>query len=592
MFARSCGVVRRTAASSLMLRLNSTKANVHPPVGDSSGGSKLWLKYKKYLEAYPLTTKCLTSAGIAGTGDVLCQVAFESKPFDVRRFATFTALGGVFIAPTLHVWYGFLNRVVAGTAATAVATRLVLDQFVFAPSFLASFFGVLLVVSPNPGMIVYATDFAGRPCVIKERVVKTYRLRQLDKKLSHRRLVQEARCNFKCRKAGVDTPCIFLIDEAKGRLYMERIQGMSAKQYLYDSYNATTQQYATDALAVCYQIGVAIARMHDADIVHGDLTTSNLMKKDSLSTITVIDFGLANSQPLPEDKAVDLYVMERAFQSTHVHSEPLVHSMYKDDVVLSDKKQTKNDEAQRILERIAEHVLPICTKRRFKVRNLLEFFPKNANLLGMNVNEGWKIFLRLRPASHPTTFLPFEEILGTMLHELVHMKIGPHDASFYKMLDELTEDMENLMARGLLGATGAAFQDTGDGQARMSLLFLHHILSIHQAIMSTNRLGGASISPSQLRGKVLEAAEKRLRDAVACATVTCTHDVPSSSQTHAPNHIKPIVCIQEEYDEQDAIQWQCPTCSEWHSTSRLHICDSVLRKRKRPPSQHVTIDLT
>ncbi|RHY86737.1 hypothetical protein DYB35_005910 [Aphanomyces astaci] len=285
MFARSCGVVRRTAASSLMLRLNSTKANVHPPVRDSSGGSKLWLKYKKYLEAYPLTTKCLTSAGIAGTGDVLCQVAFESKPFDVRRFATFTALGGVFIAPTLHVWYGFLNRVVAGTAATAVATRLVLDQFVFAPSFLASFFGVLLVVSPNPGMIVYATDFAGRPCVIKERVVKTYRLRQLDKKLSHRRLVQEARCNFKCRKAGVDTPCIFLIDEAKGRLYMERIQGMSAKQYLYDSYDATTQQYATDALAVCYQIGVAIARMHDADIVHGDLTTSNLMKKDSLSTI-------------------------------------------------------------------------------------------------------------------------------------------------------------------------------------------------------------------------------------------------------------------------------------------------------------------
>ncbi|RHY92021.1 hypothetical protein DYB26_009408 [Aphanomyces astaci] len=544
MFARSCGVVRRTAASSLMLRLNSTKANVHPPVGDSSGGSKLWLKYKKYLEAYPLTTKCLTSAGIAGTGDVLCQVAFESKPFDVRRFATFTALGGVFIAPTLHVWYGFLNRVVAGTAATAVATRLVLDQFVFAPSFLATFFGVLLVVSPNPGMIVYATDFAGRPCVIKERVIKTYRLRQLDKKLSHRRLVQEARCNFKCRKAGVDTPCIFLIDEAKGRLYMERIQGMSAKQYLYDSYDATTQQYAADALAVCYQIGVAIARMHDADIVHGDLTTSNLMKKDSLSTITVIDFGLANSQPLPEDKAVDLYVMERAFQSTHVHSEPLVHSMYKDDVVLSDKKQTKNDEAQRILERIAEHVLPICTKRRFKVRNLLEFFPKNANLLGMNVNEGWKIFLRLRPASHPTTFLPFEEILGTMLHELVHMKIGPHDAPFYK----------------------------------------------HQAIMSTNRLGGASISPSQLRGKVLEAAEKRLRDAVACATVTCTHDVPSSSKSLRSSHIEPIVSIEQEYDETDAIQWQCPTCSEWLST-RLHICDRcVLRKRKRP--QHVTIDLT
>lgn len=43
---------------------------------------------------------------------------------------------------------------------------------------------------------------------------------------------------------------------------------------------------------------------------------------------TVIDFGLANSQPLPEDKAVDLYVMERAFASTHINSEKLVRSIW------------------------------------------------------------------------------------------------------------------------------------------------------------------------------------------------------------------------------------------------------------------------
>ena len=42
----------------------------------------------------------------------------------------------------------------------------------------------------------------------------------------------------------------------------------------------------------------------------------------------MIDFGLANSQPLPEDKAVDLYVMERAFASTHVNSELLVCVCY------------------------------------------------------------------------------------------------------------------------------------------------------------------------------------------------------------------------------------------------------------------------
>ncbi|RHY25935.1 hypothetical protein DYB32_008004 [Aphanomyces invadans] len=337
MFAlRSTAVLRRT---SLTLRLSSTKANVHSPIGVAppSSRSTLWQKYKHYLETYPLTTKCLTSAGIAGTGDVLCQAAFESKPFNVQRFATFTALGGVFIAPTLHVWYGFLNRVVSGTAVTAVATRLVLDQFVFAPTFLASFFGVLLVVSPNSGKIVYATDFVGRPCVIKERVIKTYRLRQLDKKLSHRRLVQEARCNFKCRKSGVDTPCIFLIDEAKGRLYMERIHGLSIKQFLFDTYDESSGTYSAVALEVCYQIGVAIARMHDADIVHGDLTTSNLMKKaDSTSIVPSLPehpralrtVGSVQIVLVEPTKFYQVAEILRAYKAKSRRSDAIFHKLY------------------------------------------------------------------------------------------------------------------------------------------------------------------------------------------------------------------------------------------------------------------------
>lgn len=67
---------------------------------------------------------------------------------------------------------------------------------------------------------------------MKERVKKSYRLPVLDKKLSHRRLVQEARCIVKCRKAGVVTPCIYLIDEERGRLYTEKICGGSVKEYL------------------------------------------------------------------------------------------------------------------------------------------------------------------------------------------------------------------------------------------------------------------------------------------------------------------------------------------------------------------------
>ncbi|TDH66681.1 hypothetical protein CCR75_001597 [Bremia lactucae] len=171
---------------------------------------------------------------------------------------------------------------------------------------------------------VFETDFAGRACIVKERIKKSYRLPVLDKKLSHRRLVQEVRCILKCRRAGVLTPVIYLVDEEKNRLYMQKVAGGTLKDYLRRAYKEDSN-YGDTAIEKAYHIGEAIAKMHDADIVHGDLTTSNMMlSSDNATHVTLIDFGLATSQPLPEDKAVDLYVMERAFASTHVNSEILV----------------------------------------------------------------------------------------------------------------------------------------------------------------------------------------------------------------------------------------------------------------------------
>lgn len=101
-------------------------------------------------------------------------------------------------------------------------------------------------------------------------------------------------------------------------------------------------------------IGSEIAKIHKADIVHGDLTTSNMMVRHPTSPKglqlvrtadvasyqhkhthsvymeilqVLIDFGLAYTSTLAEDKAVDLYVLERAFASTHPASEPLFKSI-------------------------------------------------------------------------------------------------------------------------------------------------------------------------------------------------------------------------------------------------------------------------
>ena len=84
-------------------------------------------------------------------------------------------------------------------------------------------------------------------------------------------------------------------------------------------------------LSIAKSVGVAIGKLHDAEIVHGDLTTSNLMIKATVdgeltSEVMLIDFGLGMMKPTMEDKAVDLYVLERAFTSTHPGSENLVRT--------------------------------------------------------------------------------------------------------------------------------------------------------------------------------------------------------------------------------------------------------------------------
>lgn len=76
-------------------------------------------------------------------------------------------------------------------------------------------------------------------------------------------------------------------------------------------------------------VGNAIGRVHAADIVHGDLTSSNLMVSTADGDqqpprVYLIDFGLGMTRPAIEDKAVDLYVLERALISTHPGSEYLV----------------------------------------------------------------------------------------------------------------------------------------------------------------------------------------------------------------------------------------------------------------------------
>lgn len=113
---------------------------------------------------------------------------------------------------------------------------------------------------------------------------------------------------------------------------MEWVEGHTVRDVL----ERRKESKGGEAGSLMGKIGMAIGRMHEVGIVHGDLTTSNLMvrgcndegmaeyggkEKQDEEEIVLVDFGLAGQSSQEEDKAVDLYVLERAFGSTHPEAE-------------------------------------------------------------------------------------------------------------------------------------------------------------------------------------------------------------------------------------------------------------------------------
>jgi Kae1-associated kinase Bud32 len=146
-----------------------------------------------------------------------------------------------------------------------------------------------------------------RDVVVKQRVVKGYRHPTLDRSLQGFRIKNEARLMMEARRAGIAVPIIYSVDVANGRIVMEEIPGVRVKDALQDG--------SVDGAAICRRIGGIAAKLHASDIVHGDLTTSNMLLDGE--RIVVIDFSLGQKTSELEDKGVDMHLLEEAFRSAH-----------------------------------------------------------------------------------------------------------------------------------------------------------------------------------------------------------------------------------------------------------------------------------
>lgn len=152
---------------------------------------------------------------------------------------------------------------------------------------------------------LWRSSYLGLPCIEKIRIRKKYRIPEIDIKIRKRRIKKECRMIISARKA-VNTPHIYDVDFEKDIIILEFIEGEKIKDLFLED---------KEIKKTSHKIGEAISKLHNINIIHNDLTTSNMILNGG--KIYFIDFGLGFKSRKIEDKATDLLVFKRMLKSTH-----------------------------------------------------------------------------------------------------------------------------------------------------------------------------------------------------------------------------------------------------------------------------------
>lgn len=177
--------------------------------------------------------------------------------------------------------------------------------------------GVFLARQGAEAVVAAAQGFQP-PALAKRREVKRYRHATLDAMLRSDRSRDEANLLCAARRAGVPVPVLFDVDRAGGELAIEQILGETLREAL----PTDADEIAGRRLA---ELGRLAARLHDAGLVHGDLTPSNVMVPDAAAPdrLVLIDFGLGSFTRESEPRGVDLHLVEEALEATESRAAPL-----------------------------------------------------------------------------------------------------------------------------------------------------------------------------------------------------------------------------------------------------------------------------
>lgn len=184
--------------------------------------------------------------------------------------------------------------------------------------------------------------------IIKDRIKKSYRIPELDEKIRKRRTKSEAKLLEKASEI-INSPKPFFKPEISFKIKMPFINGKKLSKHL-DNFPEKQQ------LKIFKQVGENIAKLHDSDIIHGDLTTSNMIyataKKNGgdvrANKIYFIDFGLGFVSHKIEDKAVDLHLLKQVLEARHFKNWKKLFN----EIIKSYKKSEKADLVLKQLKKV------------------------------------------------------------------------------------------------------------------------------------------------------------------------------------------------------------------------------------------------
>ena len=187
-------------------------------------------------------------------------------------------------------------------------------------------------------------EWQGLDAVFKVRRPLKYRIPVLDGSIRLQRTVHEAQMIHAAGRAGLHVPRLFYVDPGEATIVMERIEGERVKDLVGEVSSA-------EAARIFREIGRDVARLHSSRIVHGDLTTANVIRRRS--SLVYVDFGLSTYSTRVEDFAVDLRLIKETIAGAHAgESSAAIRSLTKGYLIGAGAKRARAVFAQlRSIER-------------------------------------------------------------------------------------------------------------------------------------------------------------------------------------------------------------------------------------------------